>query len=120
MKILAMWLGLALAIAAATVVAGWWMVPLVSLAWTLAMPRRGGVLVAALSGAAAWGLLLLLVRRNGPVGVLDGVLSGTLQLPAGGAIALTLVFAGLLAGSAALVAQSIRPAVTASSRSTKY
>lgn len=108
MRILAAWIGLALAIAVATAVAGWWAVPITSAVWTLALPRRGGVLIAAFSGAAAWGILLLLLRRDGPVGAVDRVLSGTLQLPPGGAIGLTLAFAGLLAGAAALVAQSIR------------
>ena len=123
MKILGTWIGLALVIAATTVIAGWWTVPIVSALWTLSLPRRGGVMLAALSGATAWGMLLLLLRRNGPVGAVDRVLSGTLQLPPGAGVGLTLAYAALLAGAAALVAQSLREVkgrkkVTASSPST--
>jgi hypothetical protein len=118
MRILAAWIGLALVIAVATAVAGWWAVPIASAVWTLALPRRGGVMIAAFSGAAAWGMLLLLLRRDGPVGDVDRVLSGTLGLPPGAGVGLTLAYAALLAGAAALVAQSVRPVVIASSPST--
>jgi hypothetical protein len=114
MRILAAWIGLALVIAVTTALLGWWTVPVVSALWTLALPRRGGVIIAALSGAAAWGTLLLLLRRDGPVGEVDRVLSGTLQLPPGAAVGLTLAYAALLAGAAALVAQSLRPVTTTS------
>ena len=108
MRVLAMWIGLALLLAVSTALAGWWAVPIVSAAFTLALPRRGGVMIAAFSGAAAWGLLLMLAGRDGPVGDVDRVLSGTLQLPPGGGMLLTVLFAAVLAGAAALVAQAIR------------
>jgi hypothetical protein len=104
-----MWIGLTIAIAIATVVLGWWTVPVVSAIWTLAMPRRGGVTLAAFSGATAWGVLLLIVRRDGPVGALDSILSAVLQMPPRAGIALTVLYAAVLAGSAALIAQSLRP-----------
>jgi hypothetical protein len=109
MKFAATWLGLALTIAVATAIAGWWTVPVVSAVWTLALPRRGGIMIAAFSGATAWGSLLLMPGRDGPIGAVDRVLAGTMQLPPGAGIGLTLAFAALLAGAAALVSQSIRP-----------
>jgi hypothetical protein len=109
MKILATWFGQAMVIAVATVVAGWWTVPIVGALWAFVLPRRGGILIAVFSGAAAWGLLLLILRVKGPVGAVDRVLAGTLQMPPGAGVGLTLVFAALLAGSAAMVAQSLRP-----------
>jgi hypothetical protein len=108
MKHLVLLFSLVAGIVAGTVLFGWWTVPVVSAALTLAMPRRGGVMIAAFGGALAWAFLLMLVRRNGPVGALDRVLSGTLQMPPGSGIALTIVYAALLAGAAALIAQSIR------------
>ena len=110
MRALVNLVALALALALATVVVGWWTVPLVSGVWTLAAPRRAAVIYAAFAGAIAWGSLLTWTARVGPVGALDRLLAQVMNMPRGGVIGLTLLYAALLAGSAALLAQAFRPA----------
>jgi hypothetical protein len=109
MRSLALLLGLVLLIAAGTAFVGWWTVPIVAGVWTLAFPRRGAVLYAAFAGALAWGALLLQASRSGPIGQLDALLSGVMSLPPRFPLLLTLSYAALLAGAAALIAQAIRP-----------
>lgn len=108
MKFIAAFIGMLIVQAAGTAFVGWWTVPVIAGIWTYLLPRRGEVILAALGGGVAWGILLLIVRRNGPVGDMDRVLSGTLQMPPGASIGLTVMYAALLAGAAALVAQALR------------
>ena len=112
---------LILTIAVATAIAGWWAVPLVSGMWTLAAPRRAAVIYAAFAGAAAWAALLIWAARAGPIGGVDALLTPIMNLPPRALIGLTLLYAALLAGAAALLAQAIRPptfkSATVSSRS---
>ncbi len=120
MRALVNLLALIVVLAVATVVAGWWAVPLVAGLWTLAAPRRAAVIYAAIAAAIAWGALLAWTSRIGPVGAVDGLLARIMNLPRGGLVGLSLFYAALLAGAAALLAQAIRPAPfrpTASSRS---
>ncbi len=107
MRTLASLLGLTLALAAATAIAGWWTVPVVAALWTVLLPRPGAALYAAIAGVFAWGALLLWSAQSAPIGALDILLTKILGVPAGGPIVLTLAYAGLLAGSAAMVAQAI-------------
>jgi hypothetical protein len=107
------------ALALATVVAGWWAVPVVAGVWTFVAPRRGAVLYAAAAGAFAWGALLVWYGRSAPVGGVDALLTQLLSVPANSFTALTLVYAALLAGSAALVAQSFRAPAPIRSRSSR-
>jgi hypothetical protein len=102
-------LALTAAIICGTVFVGWWTVPVVSGAWTLASPRRGNVLQAATAGAFAWGALLIIAYRGGPVGALDQILAQIMQVPRWSLLWLTVAFGSLLAGSSALLAQAIRP-----------
>jgi heme A synthase len=100
---------LALVIALATVFAGWWTVPFAAAVWTLTAPRRGGVIGAAIAGGLAWAALLALASRNGPIGDLAAVLGQIMSVSAAALITLTVAYAALLSGSAALVAQAVRP-----------
>ena len=103
---------LALVTALATVFAGWWTVPVIAAIWTLVAPRRGSVLSAALGAAVAWAALLAIAARSGPVAALADLMGQILNASAAAVIALTVAYGALLAGSAALVAQSVRPAAT--------
>jgi len=109
MRALANLVALILTIAIATALVGWWSVPIVAGIWTLAAPRRAAVIYASFAGASAWGSMLLLIARGGPVGELNALLSQIMNVPGWGLIALTIAYGALLAGSAALIAQSIRP-----------
>jgi hypothetical protein len=109
MRTLANLLALALVLALTTIVAGWWTIPIVSGLWTLAAPRRAAVLYAVAAGAIAWGALLLWTARAGPVGAVDTLLAQMLHIPPRALIGLTMLYASLLSGAAALVAQAIRP-----------
>lgn len=110
MRALGNLVALVLTLAIATVVVGWWAVPLVSGIWTLAAPRRAAVLYASFAGAAAWGAMLLVIARGGPVGAVDALLARIMNVPSHTLTGLTLMYAALLAGSAALLAQALRPA----------
>lgn len=100
---------LALVAALATVFVGWWTVPLVAGIWTLAVPRRGSALSAALAAAAAWSALLAIAARSGPIGGVADLMGQVLSVPPPAVITLTVAYGALLAGSAALVAQAVRP-----------
>lgn len=99
-----------LALAVATVLVGWWAVPVVAALWTILTPRRAAVIYAAFAGAMSWASLLMLQARGGPVGAVDRLVAQLLNVPGRTLIVLTLLYAALLAGSAALLAQALRPA----------
>jgi hypothetical protein len=109
MRALANLIALILTLAIATVVVGWWSVPVVAGLWTLAAPRRAAVIYASFAGAAAWGTMLLLIARVGPVTAVDSLLAQIMNVPPHALIEFTVLYGALLAGSAALLAQSIRP-----------
>jgi hypothetical protein len=100
---------LILTLIVATVFVAWWAVPVVAFAWTLATPRRAAVFYAAFAGATAWGALLSWMSRSAPIGQVDALMAQIMDVPERSIVLLTLTYAALLAGSAALVAQSIRP-----------
>ena len=106
-------LALTLTLAVATALGGWWAVPLVSAVWTLGAPRRAAVLYAAVAASMAWTALLFWTASGGAAGAIDDVLAQIMHLPVRAPIALTVAYGALLAGSAALVAQAIRPPVHA-------
>jgi hypothetical protein len=101
---------MAIAIALGTMVAGWWTVPLIAAMWTFAFPRRAAILSAAFAAIVAWSALLALASRSGPIGELADLLAQVLGITSAALLAVTLAYAGLLAGAAALLAQAIRPA----------
>ncbi|MEJ7812880.1 MAG: hypothetical protein WKG32_20870 [Gemmatimonadaceae bacterium] len=99
---------LAAALALATVVAGWWGVPLAAFAWgVMARSGRRAASSAALAGALAWSALLLWQATRGPVGTLASRVAGAMQLPAPALVALTLLFPALLAWGATVIGQAL-------------
>jgi len=93
---------------AATWVAGWWGVPLVAIvAGALLAARRGIAGLTALAAVIAWSVLILVDGASGRFGVLARVVGATLTLPAGALLMVTLLFAALLAWSAAAVGVEI-------------
>jgi hypothetical protein len=98
----------AVLLVAATWIAGWWGVPLAAaVVGVLLCTRRGIAGLVALAAVIAWSLLILVDATSGRFGALARVVGGTLTLPAGALIAVTLLFAALLAWSAAAVGVEI-------------
>jgi hypothetical protein len=97
-------------VAAGTVVAGWWIVPVLAAVRVRAAPRpRGAVRSCMLGAALGWGLLLGRTALEGPVDLVALRAGGVLDLPGWRLIAATLLFPALLAGAAARVAQPAPP-----------
>lgn len=96
--------------ALATVVAGWWTVPVVAALWALARPRaRRPAVTAGVVAAAAWAALLLAtgpITALGPQARLLGEVFGGSALII---IAVTLVFPAVLAASSASLVAALRP-----------
>jgi hypothetical protein len=93
---------------ASTWVVGWWGVPLVALvAGALLYTRRGIAGLVALAAVIAWSVLILVDGASGRFGVLAGLVAGTMQLPAGVILMVTLLYAALLAWSAAVLGVEI-------------
>lgn len=109
MRQAAAFLVLTLAFAAASVL-GWWAVPATAALWGVLRPvSRRPALFAAASAAIAWSGWLLADGLS-PRGDFSGLatrLAGIFSLPAPVLIALTVLFAALLAGSAAYLAGAI-------------
>jgi hypothetical protein len=117
---------LACAFALATWLAGWWGVALVAAAWgAIGARRRRGLGAegapprweyarapspsrqAALAAPAAWLLILAWQAAHAPVAALAARLAGVMQLPTPALPLATLLFAALLAWSAAAVAMGV-------------
>jgi hypothetical protein len=93
---------------ASTWVAGWWAVPLVAaIVGAVLYTRRGIAGLVALAAVIAWSALILVDGASGRFGALAGAVSGTLHLPAAALLAVTLLFAALLAWSAAVLGVEI-------------
>ncbi len=90
-----------------TVLAGWWGVLVVSVAWGLVADRSTRpARTAALAGVAAWSVLLLWTAARGPVWMLSETLAGILGVPGIVLLILSVTFPGLLAlSSVALVGE---------------
>lgn len=112
------WALLTLLCTAGTALAGWWAVPVIAGVWTLALPRRGGVLTATAAGAAAWAILLLIAARSGRVDDVALLVASILGTKSSAVYALTLLYGALLAGAAALVARAFNPPSAPRSRGT--
>jgi hypothetical protein len=95
---------LALAFALATLALGWWGVPIVGGIWGfLGRTHQRPAGTAAIAAAAGWGGLLLWAAAEGPVARLAAKLGATMLLPGAALMIVTLLFAALLAWSAAAV-----------------
>ena len=103
---------LTLAFAAASLL-GWWAIPAAAALWGFLRPvARRPALVAAGAAALAWSgwLLVDALSPRGDFGGLATRLAGIFSLPAPALLAVTVLFAALLAGSAAYVAGAMAPA----------
>ena len=93
---------------AATWVVGWWGVPLVAaIVGAVLCTRRGIAGITALAAVIAWSVLILVDGVSGRFGALARAVAGTLTLPAAALLTVTLLFAALLAWSAAAIGVEI-------------
>lgn len=105
---------LSAAFAVATLLFGWWGVPVVAIAWgTIAWRTRGTGLVAALAAIIAWAGLLGWSALRGPVGELASTLGSVMGAPGVAIVGLTLVFPAALAWAGARLSAGITAIVTA-------
>lgn len=88
----------------------WWMTMLVGLILGFLIPSGRGILAAAVTGVAGWGLGLLWLAIQTPIGSTASAVSVTLGVGTGplAAIVLTLALGGGLAASFAWLAVSIQ------------
>lgn len=96
---------LAIAFALATILFGWWGVPLVAVIWGLvahATPGPGATSAAA--AAVAWAALLGWTALSGDVAALAGILGGIMQAPGAALVALTILFPAAVAWAGARMA----------------
>jgi hypothetical protein len=93
----------------ATLAAGWWAVPVVSLVGALFAPRRSLPLLSVPLGAAVgWAVLLARSARAEGFGTLTAALEQTLPVRLRGLLALTIGFPLLLALGSALIGGALR------------
>ncbi len=105
---------LAVLAAAGTVVLGWWSVAVVGLLYGLALgSRRGAGLEAGAGAALGWAALLGWSAATGPMWVLASRVGGMFGLPGWAFVAVTVLFAALLAASAAVLGAAARGTVPA-------
>ena len=101
-------LAFAIAVAAGTALAGWWIVPALAALRVRALPRDRAPVASSMAGAAlGWALLLGWAALHGPVEAVARRVGGVLDLPPWGFVLLTLAAPALLAGAAAA---AVRPA----------
>jgi hypothetical protein len=98
------------AMAALTVVVGWWGVLLVSVVWGVVADRvTKPARTAALAAVVAWLVLLLSAAMRGPVWTLSETLAGIFGMPGVILLVTTVVFPGMLAfAAAALIGEATR------------
>jgi hypothetical protein len=98
----------AVVIAALTWIVGWWAVPVVAaVAGVVLWQRRGSAWLIALGAVLAWSALILVDAVSPRFTVLSGRVGAILRLPAGALLTVTLLFAALLAWSAATLGVEI-------------
>jgi hypothetical protein len=98
---------LAAAFALGTWILGWWAVPLLGAAWGIVQRGRPRFAAAFVAAALAWAALLAFDALGGALGRLSTVLGGIFMLPGVALLAVTLLYAALLAGCAAQVAGTV-------------
>ena len=100
---------IALMLAAATILAGWWAVPIVAcLGGLLLAPRAWDGARAALAAVIAWAAILAWTAATSPLAKLLHQLSSLMHLPGWALIAVTLVFPMGLAWSAWTLGRDVR------------
>ena len=98
----------ALSVAVLTWLLGWWGVVVAALlAGSVLWRRRGVAWLVALGAIVAWSALILLDATRGRFAVLSYLLGGLLGVPPLALVAVTLLFAALLAWSAAVLGSEI-------------
>ena len=92
-----------------TVMFGWWTTAVLGLVWGVCWesPLRSG-LTAAIAAMVGWSLLLGWSATQGPVGLLGAKVAGVMGIPSVALFSVTILLAGILAGSGALFSGSIR------------
>lgn len=102
---------LAVAFAAGTLFVGWWSIPAIALVWGwLVGPARRPATRAAAGVAVAWIAFLMHDAMRGPVGKLARTLGALMHLPSVVLVVVTVLFAIILAWSAAIVGSESAPA----------
>ena len=105
---------LAVAFAAGTLFVGWWSVPVIALVWGwLVGPARRPATRAAVAAAIAWMAFLAFDAMRGPAGRLARTLGALMRLPPVALVVVTVLFAVILAWSAAIVGAESAPATRA-------
>jgi len=98
--------GFALCAATTTAAGGWWTIPLLAAAWVRLLPRDDATAtICALGAASGWALLLAWDTAHGPAGAVARRVGGVFLLPGWGFVGLSLLFAALLAVTAAAAAR---------------
>ena len=98
----------ALIVALLTWMLGWWGVVIAALAIGAAQSSRRGIAwMTALAAIVAWAALLLVNAASGRFAALASTIAGVMRIPAAALLVVTLLFAGLLAWSAAVVGSEI-------------
>lgn len=93
-----------------TWIAGWWMVPVIAVAWALLRPAdRSLPLAAGIAAMVSWAALLFLPGSTGDVQRLATVAGTAMATGPGPLLALTLAFPALLAVSAASLTRALWP-----------
>jgi hypothetical protein len=102
----------AMSFVAMTWMTGWWGVPLAAFViGALSLGRRGIAWLTSLAAIVAWAALLLLDTTSGRFGALSTAVAGVMRVPAAAVIVVTLLFAALLAWSAAVVGSELARAL---------
>jgi hypothetical protein len=99
------------AFAVTTYAFGWWAVPLLAFLWAAFVHTRRPILFATICAASAWAAMLLNDAARGPVNEVGARFGGILGIPSVALIAITIVFAALLAWSASCVGATVRKAL---------
>lgn len=101
---------LGVAFAAGTLFVGWWSIPVIALTWGwLVGPKRRPAVRAAAGAVLAWAAFLAHDAVRGPAGRLARTLGELMHLSAIVVIGVTVLFAVILAWSAAIVGAETAP-----------
>jgi hypothetical protein len=97
------------AFALATIVFGWWGVPVLAAVWGVIAPnRKRAPLLAAVAAGWGWVLLLLWTAVVGPIMILADRAAAVMQMGSASLLGMTVAFAMLLAWAAAMVTGALR------------